>query len=96
MEERKHMTEPERTEDSLFELIQSKVVVDNVDSGWMIAFVLMKTLLILKEISDKLTAIDSAIAPDLMGHSLTERFGLLSVELRDIAQSLKKLAEARR
>ena len=51
---------------------------------------------ILKDIADYLKAIDGAIAPDFKyGHSLSEKLVSVGGALGDIAQTLRKLVEAK-
>jgi hypothetical protein len=57
------MIEPDRDQ-QIIELISSKITEENTDSGWAVAYATMRALLVLKEIVEKLSAINEAIAPD--------------------------------
>ena len=83
------MTKPEQIDDTqLIELIQSKATAENVDSGWMVALVLMNMMPTLKEIANNLRRLESAIAVET-DRSVSEKLGSLGW-LREIAHALRK------
>jgi hypothetical protein len=67
----------------IIDLIQSKVTAENVDSGWMVALLLMRSIPIQTQIADHLKALETAIAEhDSAGTSLSERLSGISHQLR--------------
>jgi hypothetical protein len=79
----------------LNELIQSRVAIENGDSGWMVALVLMRMLPILKENGAALRRIENAICEDdLQGHSVSHRLTALQ-DLHYIELHMRKLVEGK-
>src|SRR5262245_8269454 len=55
------MTKPEMNDDKISEIINNKVAADNIDSGWMLALILMRAMAILREIPVSIRELDKAI-----------------------------------
>lgn len=69
------------------ELISSKIAADDADSGWVVAYIMVQALPVLKDIAANLKAINEGIAPLGEGRSV-------GAELRSIFNMLdQKLQE---
>jgi hypothetical protein len=82
------MTDDERSQiEDLNALITGKIAAaDEVDSGWVVAHVMVQALPVLRQIAGTLEAINEAIAPVEKGRSV-------GAELRYILNALAALVE---
>jgi hypothetical protein len=71
------MMKPEDVENQISELISSKIVAEDADSGWVVAYTMMQALPVLKDIAKHLEAINAGIAPDLAGRSIGAELRLI-------------------
>jgi hypothetical protein len=73
-------------DEALNKIIQDKIATGEADSGWVVALLLLRVTPVLKEIADNFKIIDSALAPDLKGYSISEK-------LADVANALKGIKD---
>ena len=87
---------PELNDAAIYEILNTKLSAGDADSGWMLALIGMKLLPLAAEIAGSiaqaagllgeiergLRRIDTALAPDLAGQSLSER-------LREIGSAIE-------
>jgi hypothetical protein len=76
-------TNEAQIEAKVSELISSKIAAEDEDSGWVVAYAMMRSLPVLQEMAVYLKAINEAIAPDVKGDSVAG-------ELRSILNVLRR------
>jgi hypothetical protein len=58
------MKNPELNDAEIHRLIASRIAADDADSGWVVAWTMLRVLPVLNEIAQGLEAINAAIAPN--------------------------------
>jgi hypothetical protein len=75
------MTNREMDERQIVELIQSKITAETVDSGWMVALLLMRMMETVKEITHEQMRFQVTFAE--YAHSLNETLKSIASVLKD-------------
>lgn len=85
------MSEPERNDEETLEALIAEKAAEGKDSGWAVAWVLMKSLKAQKEMIAGLAGIDRAIAPNSLNHSVTEKLDRIVGVIEQVLRTIRKL-----
>jgi hypothetical protein len=75
-------------------LISSKIAADDADSGWVVAYIMVQALPVLKDIAENLKAINEGIAPLEEGRSVGAELRLILNMLERKLQEGKEFDDA--
>ena len=86
------MTEPEKDDRRVIELISEKIDAKDADSGWVIAYVAMRMLPVLKDINENLKAMQWVLGDDVVG-STTGPSPQIANQVRRLAGILEEFVK---
>jgi hypothetical protein len=93
-EQEKGATSMSDQQNQIEALISSKIAADDADSGWVVAYIMVQALPVLKDIAENLKAINEGIAPPEEGRSVGAELRLILNMLERKLQEGKEIDDA--